>query len=401
MTLVRFLARLFRAPHQADTFSRFTRLVAVTSVALGTIALILALSVLGGYGKLMDETAERLGMPVVVKPLFEPEISDARPLVQQISRLLGSSDVELLIQRQALLRAHGVVDGVLLVGLSDERASRLTPLVLHGTLPLQGDGESVCVGATLARRLSLSVGDTALLYAATGTNISSATPTMRPVVVRGIVQTGMDQHDAAAVLVATSTLRTWLRISDHQASAVGFRPPSNTQPSFIDDLRAALGPAMLVQTTREQYASMEAWIALQREPIPIVLGLISVVAMFAVVAALLIAATEKVRHIAILRTMGATTGTIVWLVLQQSLRVTATGALVGSGLGYTLLWVQKTFSLITLDGAVYFVSVLPVEISALPLITVGGTAVVLGVAASLAPIAIALRIRPAAVLQFR
>ena len=158
---------------------------------------------------------------------------------------------------------------------------------------------------------------------------------------------------------------------------------------------------MLVQTTREQYASMEAWIALQREPIPIVLGLISVVAMFAVVAALLIAATEKVRHIAILRTMGATTGTIVWLVLQQSLRVTATGALVGSGLGYTLLWVQKTFSLITLDGAVYFVSVLPVEISALPLITVGGTAVVLGVAASLAPIAIALRIRPAAVLQFR
>jgi lipoprotein-releasing system permease protein len=402
VTLVRFLARIFSNHHKPDGFARFTRIVAVSSVALGTMALILALSVLGGYGKLMDETAERLGMPVVVKPLFELEINNARDVIHAIESTPEVEHVEPLLQRQALLRANGSVDGVLLVGMSERRARKLSPLIQRGNLPTGAMPNAVCLGNTLARRLGLDVGDTALLYASSAADVTSSLPVMRPIVVGGIIQTGMDQHDATAVIIADSLLRGWLRLGRHQATAIGFSTSSKeSQPTVVEGLRNRLGPAMLIQTTREQYASMEAWIALQREPIPIVLGLITLVAMFAVVAALLIAATEKVRHVAILRTLGATAKTVVLLVLLQSLRVSFGGALWGSALGYLLIWLQQTYGLIALDGAIYFVSVLPVEMSIMPLLIVGGTAVALGVAASLAPIALALRIRPAAVLQFR
>lgn len=401
MTRLRFLSRIFRTPQRTDGFARFTHVVAVTSVALGSLALIIALSVLGGYGKLMDETAERLGMPIVIKPLFSVEFSDAQSIAERTSTVPGVDTVVLMTQRQALIRANGIVDGAVLVGVPYLRAERLAPLIRAGSMPNEQNPSRICIGATLARRMSLTIGDTALIYAASGAGDNSS-PVMRPAVVGGVFQSGMDQHDAMAVLVAETTLRSWLRLADNQASAIGVGVQADVDRGAVAELiRQRVGPSGMVQTPREQYASMEAWIALQREPIPIVLGLMSVVALFAVVAALLIAATTKLRHIAILRTLGATSGTITVLILLHSLRVSVTGSMLGSTIAYTLLLLQQQYRLIQLDGAVYYVSVLPVQISVEPLLVVGGTAIVVGALASLAPAAIALRVRPAAVLQFR
>ncbi|MBL0323446.1 MAG: hypothetical protein IPP80_13955 [Ignavibacteria bacterium] len=95
---------------------------------------------------------------------------------------------------------------------------------------------------------------------------------------------------------------------------------------------------------------------MQKEPIPIVLGLISIVAVFTVISTLLIAVVEKTRSIAILMTIGMTPVRIMMIFLVRSITIGAMGSALGALVALAFVWIQSTWHLIRLDGAIYLVS---------------------------------------------
>jgi lipoprotein-releasing system permease protein len=146
---------------------------------------------------------------------------------------------------------------------------------------------------------------------------------------------------------------------------------------------------------------MFAWIELQKEPIPIVLGLISIVAVFNILTILLITVVEKTHSIGILRALGLTNREIISIFIYQGTSIGFFGTLLGCGLALAFSIVQQQYGLIHLPGEIYFMDKLPVAINPIHYVIVIGISVVLSLAATLIPSFIAVKINTIKALRFK
>jgi lipoprotein-releasing system permease protein len=142
------------------------------------------------------------------------------------------------------------------------------------------------------------------------------------------------------------------------------------------------------------------WIELQKEPIPIVLALIILVAVFNIVGTLLMIVLEKTRAVGILKTLGSKRKQIMSIFLINGSIIGILGIILGSVLGYLLMFVQEKFDIITLPSSVYFMSRVPFLITMNTFIGIAIVTFLLCLLASLIPSFIASKIKPVNALRF-
>ena len=404
VSLSTFIARRFTASLRNDGFARFTTVVSYSSVALGCFAVVVAMSILDGYEAAVRSAMMRFTAPIEIRSLASSVMHDASSVAMAVKDIDGVRDAHVVISREALGRSKAGVDGILVIGMTAARAtSVITPMVTQGQTFKQVTStppQSV-IGVALSRRLGLGVGDTMVIYTA---NAEGSAPIIAATRIAGLIQSGMQQYDETAVFMDEAQLRSLLRQSDATGAFVAVYPdPSYSVDSVADRLRSTLHSrsSLYVQTYRERFHAIESWIALQKEPIPIILGLIGLVAVFTVIATLLITVVEKTRQLAVLKTLGMTTALISRIFLWRGLQVGLAGWALGSALAFAFCLAQQTWQFIRLDGSIYYVSSLPVAISLAPYLTVAATSLVTSLVASVAPVIIAARLSPSRALQFR
>ncbi len=392
MDLTRFIARRFSVSLRRNAFSRFTTVVSTASVALGCIALIVSTSVLGGYEELITDTALKYTSHVEVRSLGPDGIPQADVLQRYIAGLKSVRSVSHVLQREALAKSRSGVDGVVLVG-SEKETDGLSFRARRAR-------NEVRVGASVARRLGLKVGDTLVIYTSDSLAIG-ATPRIFTLPIGEILTTGMQTLDESLVQVPIDVLREKLGVEPSQTTSLAIT--LDDPERAMDVARAidmATGGRLQVTTWKQRFEAISAWIELQRQPIPIVLGLISIVAVFTLVSTLLVTVVEKTRSFAILSTMGLTPGQIARIVLLRGMRIGLIGISIGVGISLAFAIIQRTWQPITLDGTIYYVSALPVSLSPLPYLIVPAISLTLVFLASLIPIIAARKISPVQALRF-
>lgn len=396
MPITVLLASRFARSLRAEGFARFTTIVSVFSVALGSLALIIAISVLRGYEEKIEETAMRFTSHVEAKPILGDVIGNARGSIERVSTIDGVASVDIVFNREALARTRSGVDGIILSGVTEERATNfISPMIIRG----QGvNANGAVLGETIAANLGVDVGDTVVIYAA---NAESTQPILFTVRVGGVLRSGMATYDNTVVVMPLHIIRQKLRLPDDVASSLLITCTDKTRARGVASrVRDVLGPRAYVLTYLDTFQAISAWIELQKEPIPIVLGLISIVAVFTVISTLLIAVVEKTRSIAILMTIGMTPVRIMMIFLVRSITIGAIGSALGALIALAFVWIQSTWHLIRLDGAIYYVSELPVSFSPAPFILVPAISIGLCIIVAVVPMIMAARIRPASALRF-
>ena len=361
-------------------------------MALGCIALIVSVSVLSGYEETIEETALSYLSHIEVRPADGRTIYDGKmDLRGALEDVESVTRVEPLIVREALARTRDGVDGVALHGMTADRFERLT-----GKTP----GEGAFIGAEVARRLDLQEGDTAVIYAADDQRDPTA-PVLFSIIVDGIVETGMQSIDESIIAMDIDQLKTTLRMDPEEVSMYSCTvdDPSNVR-EISSEIAAIIPGRLMVITWEDRYHSISSWIELQKEPVPIVLGLISIVAVFTVISTLLVAVVEKARSFAVLITIGMKPKDVMMIVALRALRIGINGSLIGVGVALAFALIQRTWEPIALDGTIYYVSALPVSLSPLPYLVVPVFAIVLTLVASIIPMVLARKLQPAQVLRF-
>jgi lipoprotein-releasing system permease protein len=140
---------------------------------------------------------------------------------------------------------------------------------------------------------------------------------------------------------------------------------------------------------------------LQREPIPIVLGLIVIIAVLNITTTLLILIIEKINEIGILRALGLKQKEIVKIFVRLGLRIGIIGSFVGGAIALLLSILQKEFEIIRVNGEIYYLDVLPIEIIPAHYVIVISIAIVLSFLATLIPAMISARISPLEAIKFK
>jgi len=174
--------------------------------------------------------------------------------------------------------------------------------------------------------------------------------------------------------------------------------------SKIDSLTAELQDFLryphYVRSIFDVHRNIFTWLDLQKEPIPIVLGLIILVAVFNIIGTLLMIVLERTNTIGVLKSLGATRNQILKIFILQGGFLGLIGILFGNILAFLLSFMQNKFELITVPGDIYFMSQVELSMNIENYIIISLITFFLCIIAAVIPSYIASRINPITAIKF-
>lgn len=269
---------------------------------------------------------------------------------------------------------------------------------LFETRSQEQDLPPVVLGAELAARTGLKVGDTAEIIAATS-GLSNSSGNRRQVRIVGLFRSGLFEYDSTWIYLPLDTASAFSG-ELHAASVV------SVQVNNIYDVKAIalrvkqlLGNAYTTVDWQEANRPLFTALAFERRIGVVIIALIILIAALNITTTLILIVMERRRDIAILNAMGATTSSIMSVFVIEGAIVGGLGALAGVALGAFAVVIANRYRLISLPADVYSISVVPLNLNFRDLALAALVAFVLSIVATIYPARTAARIRPAEMLR--
>lgn len=398
-----FIARRYARPQRGERFLSFVSLIALGSIALGSAALIIALAVLGGFERDLRENAVKFTSHVQLQGFAKKPLPNYQNTLDILTgQIPNISSASPFIAHEGIARSSSFLDGVLIKGILPQRdVSAIKNNMTKGAFNFSSPNAfEIIVGQKLARKLNVDVGGKMVLYSILGD------PTVTPPIVEefrivGLYSTGMAEYDDMYVYIPFAVAGRLFEMPEQSASGFDIMVKNIGEiDATVTKIEDTLGYPYYPRSVFEMYSSMFAWIELQRKPIPLVLALISIVAVFNVVATLLMLVVEKMHSIGILRSIGMKRRDILRIFLFQGLTIGVAGTLTGCALAFGVCWLQATYKIIALKGEIYYLDAVPIEFNLTHYAIVISVSLVMCFLATLIPSYIASRIQPLKALHF-
>jgi lipoprotein-releasing system permease protein len=196
------------------------------------------------------------------------------------------------------MRSRESVDGILLKGVDSEHdVSDVGKFVVAGKFDLDrvpGAIPKIVVGKKLATRLSLSVGDKATVFGMTRL-AEGGQMRARQFLVSGIYESGMAEYDDVYAFTSLADAQIVFQLGDAVTGYDVLVTDLDSIKVASDQLEALLGYPHYARTVFENYRNLFTWIELQKEPVPIILGLIITVATVNIIGTLLMCLRRQER----------------------------------------------------------------------------------------------------------
>jgi lipoprotein-releasing system permease protein len=335
-------------------------------------------------------------------------IPDYKSTVAHLERKVPNiTQVMPFVQREAVLRSPTTVAGVLLRGIVDEDTAIINKhTIIAGTDLLSAKADTlppIILSEGTARELNTGVGK-ALTAIRFFENIKSREQLLDNISrfrVVGIFRTGMTEYDNMQAFTTLAAAQDFVGFSAKQASGFNIMTHSLAEvPKLTRDVQQTLKYPFYVESVFDIGQTIFAWIQLQKQPIPIILGLIIIVATFNIISTLLLIVIEKTHSIGVLKALGATNGGVARIFIAEGLTIGFIGTLMGNVIAFVLTYLERTFHFFKLKSDIYFMSSVPVSIEWQHYAVVSAIALILALTATLIPARIAARMRPLQALRF-
>ena len=380
-------------------------------IMLGVATLIIVMAVMNGFRKELLDKILGLNGHLLVQPLESP-LTDWKDVAERISTVPGIRLAAPIVEGQALASSPFNASGVLVRGIRSDDLNKLTSIaknIKQGTLEGFDDGQGVAIGRRLADQLSIHAGDSVTLVAPKGAvTPMGTTPRIKPYKVAAVFEIGMSEYDAAFVFMPLAEAQAYFnRANDVTAIEI-----YTNNPDKIDTFRKlvadAAGRPIFMVDWRQRNATFFNALQVERNVMFLILTLIVLVAALNIVSGLIMLVKDKGSDIAILRTMGASQGSVMRVFLITGAAIGVVGTLVGFLLGLLIClnietirqFVSWMTSTELFSPELYFLSKLPADVDVKETAAVVIMALTLSFLATLYPSWRAARLDPIEALRY-
>jgi len=395
-----------------DRFVGVNSAVSMIGIALGVWALIVILSVMNGLQK--EIRTRILGVTSHVQLLGAGgRLADWRAAARLASGQPHVLAAAPFVEAQSMLSAGRVVRPGMVRGILPPEEARVADLARHmrsGSLDELQPGEfRVVLGADLARSLGALPGDKVALIAPQGlVTPAGVLPRLKQFTLAGTFETGFQEADARLALVHLADAQVLYRLGE---DVTGVRLK-------LDDLFAAHGVARELQAKLPPQVTATDWtrsnsaffhaVEVEKRVMFVILALIIFVAAINIISTLVVAVNDRQADIAILRTMGASPGSVVRIFTVQGMVIGVIGTLAGLAAGVVTALnvdvivpaVENAFRFKIFAKDVYLIPDMPSDLQAGDVAAVALMALALSFLATLYPSWHAARLNPAEALRY-
>jgi len=405
------LALRYLRAKRAESFISVISVISLVGIALGVATLIIVMAVMNGFRHELFTRMLGLQGHAIVRGLDEP-LPNFDRIAQRVRAVPGVTSVAPIVNGEVMASANGINSGVLVRGMRTGDLKGFTVVsstLSEGALAHYGDGDSVIIGARLARNLRLAPGLEITLIAPRG-NVTpfGTTPRIKTYKIAGTFDIGLSQFDSSFVFMPLDEAQLFFNMGDSVSGLELMVSDPDQIADAVGPIAHAAGPYSHVDTWQDTDSTFFGAVVVERNVMALILGLIVVVAALNIVSGLYMLVKDKSADIAILRTMGATRGAVMRIFLIAGMSIGVVGTLAGFLVG--VLFCKNIESvrqgLMHLTGwnlfpaEIYFLSHMPAEMDTGEVTVVVVMALTLTFLATLYPSWRAARLDPVEALRY-
>lgn len=379
----------------------------ILGIMLGVATLIIVLSVMNGFRKELVGKFVGINGHIFVNPVEKP-LTDYEDVSERLSKLAGVKRAIPLVEGQAFGSSPYAGGAVLVRGVRGADLPGLdavTGNLRQGTFENFDRAGGVAVGRRLAESLSLQVGDSISLLTPRGAATPfGTTPRVKAYPITAVFEIGMTEYDNVLLYMPLAEAQAFFNKEGEASVIEVFLDDAERLEEARQSIELAAERPILITDWRQRNRTLAAALEVERNVMFLILCLIVVVAVLNIVSGLIVLVRDKASDIAILRTMGATSGAIMRVFLLNGALIGIVGTLFGLVLGvlFTLniKTIQTTLFPSAWDPTARFLSEIPAEMNPAEVVTIVLTSLGLALAATLYPSWRAARLDPVQALRY-
>ena len=381
-------------------------------IMLGVATLIIVMAVMNGFRAELINRILGINGHMIVQPIDEP-FNDYTNLAKRIEGVEGVQMALPIVEGQTLASGNGGAGtGALVRGISVsdiERLDWVSQNIKAGDLVGFAAGEGVLIGTRMADSLGLIAGDSITLVSPEGdVTPFGVTPRVKSYPISGIFEIGMSEYDSSIIYMPLGEAQIYFNTEDEVQSIEVFIDDPDSVNDFRGPLETAAERQIFITDWQQRNQTFFSALQVERNVMFMILTLIILVAALNIISGLIMLVKDKGRDIAILRTMGATSASVmrIFFMTGSAIGVAGTGAgvILGVVVCLNVERIRAFFSWLSgttlFNPELYFLSQLPADMDFAETLSIIIMAFVLTFIATLVPAWRASKIDPVQALRY-
>ncbi|MBN2060638.1 MAG: lipoprotein-releasing ABC transporter permease subunit [Deltaproteobacteria bacterium] len=402
-----FLGMRYLKAKRKQAFISIISIISVVGVMVGVMALIVVISVMNGFRA--DLMSKILGVNAHILVLnYHGPFRDYIKVLDDITVIDGVTGATPFIYSQVMINSDGRSSGAILRGLDPVSAGaviNIEPMIKDGSLysleKINEGPPSIILGEELARQLGVLPGDIINVISPQGRLTPlGRSPNSRKYRVTGLFNSGMYEYDSSLIYTSITEAQDFLGI-EGGVTGIEVRVNEAYKSDLIgESIQKKLGYPFWTKDWKVMNKSLLSALQLEKITMFVILTMIILVGALNIISTLVMIVMEKTRDVAILRAMGATSGSIMKIFMFQGLLVGITGTLAGLVSGLGICHLISRYLHIEMPTDFYGIATLPVRVEATDVIVVTLAAVFISFLATIYPSWHASRLNPVEALRY-
>jgi len=360
-----------------NNLSRVIVFIGRLSVALGVVVSLITVSTGLGSKRAIKERMADFSGHISIKSKqsnnsYNSSVLDTSELkLQQIKNLSGVAATQKYASVSGILRNEHNFAGIILKGVGkDFDAARFKKFLVAGEIPNyqeKGYNNGIIISEKIAGDLHLKVKDSIVAIFSK----ENQSPLYRNFEVKGIYKTEIKMIDDLYIIGDINHARKIQGMTNQQLGGLDvFMKNIDDIDEYAPEIDRLAGYKNYTVKATDEYPQIMDFIAIFDTNIVLIISIMLVVVIINIIMLLLILIIERTNSIGMLKTLGATNAQIRTIFINYTLLIIVPGLVIGNLIGLSFLFIQKYFGLITLNPENYYLSVVPVEINFLHIISI-------------------------------
>jgi lipoprotein-releasing system permease protein len=405
--------RYLRAKRKQVMISVIT-IIAIAAVSMGVASLIIVLAMMTGFrqefqAKILSGTAH-----LNLNHKERRPIENYRELVSRLSKLPHIRSAAATLYQQVLVQGEKDTGFAILKGVdmgAPPSANEVFGFTVEGNPQSLAEPETdpdtgakidrIILGRDLARKAGLKTGDVATIISPQGhlTPVGLA-PRYRDFKVAGIFASGLSDYDETWAYISLEAAQR-LSSAEDVAEIIQMKVDDVDAVKQIGaEVLAAVGDDYEVQDWQQLNAPIYSALSYEKYLTGVALLIVIGIAALNIITVLIMIVMEKHRDIAILKAMGATSRSVMYLFMAQGVSIGIVGIIIGVLVGSGFCYFANGHQLIKLPAGVYALDYLPFHTTVFDVVIVSAVTIAISFLSTIFPSLSAARLDPFEALRY-
>ena len=379
--------------------------VAILAVSLSLAVMLISISTISGFQNEIRDKVIGYGSHIQVTHFskdnsFESKLlPNSNELKNKISKVDGVVDVQKFATKAGLIKTDKEIYGIVLKGVDQNYSfSFFENYLLEGEIPIYNSeklSNEIIISSTIANKLKMKVGDTFTTY------FIQKPTRARKFSISAIYDSGLSEFDDLYIVGDLKHIQKLNKWQDNQCGGLEIKSSSiETLNETTNRINSEIGYDLIAQNINDLNPQLFNWLKLQDINVIIIIILMMLVALINITTLLFILILERIQMIGILKSMGLSNWGIRKIFLYFTNYIMTRGLLFGNIFALTILIIQKTFKILKLDKATYYMSEVPIHFDIKDILLLNIATITITFLVLIIPTYLVSKIRPIKTIRF-